>query len=194
MDWQPRNLKNDIVTLLPLLQEDFEQLYRVASDRLIWEQHPSSDRYQRPVFEAFFAEAMTSGTAFAIMDTLTGKMIGSTRYYDYSPSENSVAVGYTFLARDHWGGKYNAAVKQLMLDYAFHFVEKVIFHVGATNLRSQTAVLRLGAVKSKEFYTDGPTGQRLSYEFALNKDEWTRHRGTGSFTVSGNNDPGNEAT
>ena len=41
MNLQPI-LENENVKLLPLQEDDFEVLYQVASDPLIWEQHPLS--------------------------------------------------------------------------------------------------------------------------------------------------------
>ena len=146
MDIQPSYLVNDIVELVPLKQSDFEELYAVASDPLIWEQHPNPDRYKKEVFEVYFKGAISSGGAFLIMDASTNEIFGCTRFYDFNETEKSVLIGYTFFARSCWGRGINHAVKHLMLDYAFQFVDKVIFHVGANNIRSQKAMEKLGAV------------------------------------------------
>ena len=126
-------------------------LFAVASDSLIWEQHPARNRYQEPVFQEFFEAAIASGGALLLEDALTGAVIGSSRFADYSPEESEVEIGWTFLARTHWGGNYNAAVKKLMLEHAFRAVDSVVFKVGLQNIRSQKAVLKLGAV------LEGPT-------------------------------------
>ena len=149
MNLQP-TLHNEVVLLRPLRPDDFEPLYAVASDPLIWEQHPNPTRYQRPVFETFFAGALASGGAFLILDAATRQPIGSTRYYDYDPAARTVHVGYTFLGRSHWGGPWNRAAKALLLDHAFQFVDEVHFHVGASNRRSQRAMEKLGAGKIDE--------------------------------------------
>lgn len=166
INWQPAHLEDGVVKLVPLTANDFNQLYRVAADPLIWEQHPSPDRYKEDVFREFFNGAMESGTAFLIVDKDSAAVIGSTRYYDYK--EDSVAIGFTFFAREFWGGKYNKAVKKLMIDYAFEFVGKVIFHIGPKNLRSQIATGRLGAVKTGEVVVNG----RESVELTLDKKSW----------------------
>ncbi|HYC27388.1 MAG TPA: GNAT family N-acetyltransferase [Chitinophagaceae bacterium] len=167
INWQPAHLEDGLVKLVPLAADDFDRLYRVAADPLIWEQHPSSDRYKENVFRGFFNGAVESKAAFLIVDKASGEVIGSTRYYDQK--EDSVAIGFTFLAKEYWGGRYNKAVKKLMIDYAFGFVSKVIFHIGATNLRSQIATGRLGAVKTGEFFTEDGNGRRLSFEFTLER-------------------------
>lgn len=143
-------LQNEFVKAEPLKESDFERLYAVASDPLIWEQHPNPDRYKREAFLTFFQGAMESGGAFLVSDSQTGQAIGSSRFYDYNVGNSSVAIGYTFFARSHWGTTYNRALKTLMLRYAFNFVENVNFHIGATNIRSQKAIEKLGAKKVGE--------------------------------------------
>lgn len=143
--FQP-TLVGQSLSLRPLLETDFEGLYKVASDPLVWEQHPEPDRCERPVFERFFQKAMESGGALAAVQNSSGRLVGSSRYYELDPEGRSVAIGYTFLARDLWGGVSNREMKRLMLRHAFHWVDVVWFHVGAGNLRSRKAMEKLGAV------------------------------------------------
>lgn len=160
-------LENEFVKIRPLKQSDFEELYVVASDPLIWEQHPNPDRYKRAVFETFFKGAIESGGAFIIFDKQTNEVIGSSRYYDYDEKNKSILIGYTFFARNHWGGKYNSSVKQLMIQHAFQFVDTVIFHIGANNIRSQKAIERIGANKIGELeveYYGEPSKLNFVYE------------------------------
>src|ERR1044071_1565272 len=145
-DWQPI-LRGDLLELRPLRAEDYARLFAVAADPLIWEQHPNSDRYKEEVFGVFFREAMESGGALVALDSKTGQIIGSSRFYGYNPDTSEVEIGWTFLARSHWGGVYNGEMKRLMLSHAFQFVDNVIFMVGSTNLRSQRAVEKIGGVR-----------------------------------------------
>lgn len=150
-DLQPNHLKNNLISLSPLQENDFEELYVVANDELLWEQHPNKLRYQRDVFQNFFEGAMLSGGAFLIRDSKTNEVVGSSRFYDYNEIENSILIGYTFIGRKFWGTNYNKSLKKLMLDYAFQHVNKVYFHIGAFNIRSQKAIEKIGAVKVDEF-------------------------------------------
>lgn len=150
-DLQPNHLKNNLISLSPLQENDFEELYTVANDELLWEQHPNKLRYQRAVFQNFFEGAMLSGGAFLIRDNKTNKVVGSSRFYDYNEIEKSILIGYTFIGRKFWGNDYNKSLKKLMLDYAFEHVNKVYFHFGAFNIRSQKAIEKIGAVKIDEF-------------------------------------------
>jgi RimJ/RimL family protein N-acetyltransferase len=148
---QPENLQNELIKLVPLQVNDFEELYQVASDELIWEQHPNKMRFERAVFQNYFEGAIQSKGAFFIRDSSSNQPIGSTRFYDYDQNDSSVLIGYTFIGRQFWGKGYNKALKKLMLDYAFQFVDKVYFHIGAQNIRSQKAIEKIGATKVDEF-------------------------------------------
>jgi RimJ/RimL family protein N-acetyltransferase len=141
------HLAGDLLQLRPLRPDDWESLFRVASDPLIWEQHPASDRYQEEVFKEFFREALESGGALVVIDRQTQEIIGSSRYFGFEPTKKEIEIGWTFLARSHWGGKYNGELKRLMLDHAFRFVESVVFLIGPTNLRSQKAVEKIGGAR-----------------------------------------------
>ena len=149
MNLQPIHLHSELVSLRPLTATDFESLYEVASDPLIWEQHPNPDRYKRDVFQNYFKGAVESGGAFIILNQHE-QVIGSTRFYDYDPAKSEIKIGYTFFARSCWGQDFNRSSKLLMLSYAFEFVNRVLFHVGASNIRSQKAMEKLGAIKIGE--------------------------------------------
>ena len=156
-------LQGDLVLLRPLAPEDFDALYAVASDPMIWEQHPASDRYKEDQFKAFFAEALQSGGAFIAIDRTDGRVIGSSRFHGYDAQRSEIEIGWTFLARSHWGGRYNGEMKRLMLEHAFRFVDCVIFLVGVHNLRSQRAVERIGAVRTG-LRPDNGGRERVVYE------------------------------
>jgi N-acetyltransferase len=141
-------LKGELVELRPLRPEDFDALYAVASDPLIWEQHPNRDRYQEEIFKEFFREAMESGGALIAIDAKDGRVIGSSRFHGYDEANSEIEIGWTFLARSHWGGAYNGEMKKLMLRHAFRFVKSVIFVIGPQNLRSQRAVEKIGGVRA----------------------------------------------
>ncbi|QDW27856.1 GNAT family N-acetyltransferase [Pedobacter sp. KBS0701] len=171
-DLQP-TLENDLIKVVPLKESDFEALFAVASDPLIWEQHPNRDRYKRDVFENFFKGAMESKGAFIVYEKETNKIAGSSRYYELDEEDSSVAIGYTFIAREFWGKGHNKALKTLMLDYAFQFVDKVILHIGAMNFRSQKASEKLGAIKISEIevaYYGEPV--KWNFVYQIDKVNW----------------------
>ncbi len=139
-------LVESLIELRPLRPEDWEDLYAVASDPLIWEQHPDNERYKEDVFREFFREALESGGALVAIDRRDGRIIGSSRYAEYDEARSEIEIGWTFLARSHWGGRYNGEMKRLMLDHAFRFVDSVVFLIGPKNVRSQRAIQKVGGV------------------------------------------------
>lgn len=172
IEMQP-TLENELVTAQPLNEDDFERLFKVASDPMIWEQHPNRERYKKDVFKTFFEGAIESKGAFLVFDKSTKKAIGSSRYYDFDKEKSSVTIGYTFLAKDHWGTKYNHALKTIMLNHAFEYVETVYFHVGAENIRSQKAMLKLGAVKHGEIEMRYHGEEiKLNFIYKIDKEMW----------------------
>jgi N-acetyltransferase len=141
-------LSNNLVTASPLEQAHFDDLFAAANDVLIWEQHPNPNRYQLKEFTTYFEGAMQSKGAFLVQDCNTKQVIGCSRFYEGQfNSADIVMIGYTFFIRACWGLGYNQALKKLMLDYAFGFVDAVYFHVGEHNIRSQKAMERLAAIK-----------------------------------------------
>ena len=166
-------LQDARVILRPLVEGDFEALYAVAADPAVWAQHPNKDRWQEPVFRRFFEGAMNSQGAFLIVDAQTEAVLGSTRYYDYDEADNSVFMGYTFFGTHTWGTGINKAVKTLMLNYVFQFVDQVYFHIGSTNLRSQQAISKFHAQKIGEeeiAYVGEPS--RWNFKYRIKKEDW----------------------
>ena len=153
-DLQP-TLRGDLLELRPLRADDFDALFAAAADPLIWEQHPESDRYTSEKFRRYFEGAMQSGGAFAVRDLETGEIIGSTRFHGYEPVAREIEIGWTFLARSHWGGAYNQEMKRLLLEHAFRFVDRVVFLVGPANIRSQRAVEKIGGTRAGTRVSDG---------------------------------------
>ena len=146
-DYQP-TLENALVALRPLQASDYDALYAVACDPLIWEQHPDKTRCEPAGFRAFFEQALASGGALLAQDAQSRRVIGSSRFHGYDADRDEVEIGWTFLARSHWGGRYNGAMKRLMLDHAFRFVNRVVFVIDPSNHRSQRAVEKIGGLRA----------------------------------------------
>jgi len=160
-------LRGERLDVRPLTADDWQALYAVASDSLIWEQHPARNRYELEVFRGFFDEALASGGALVVIDRANGLVIGSSRFHGYDEAKSEVEIGWTFLARLYWGGVYNGELKRLMLTHAFRFVDSVIFIIAAKNMRSQRAVAKLGALLTDDV-AEGRGENRLV--FRLTKD------------------------
>jgi len=142
-DFQP-TLHGELLDLRPARPEDFDALFAVASDKEIWAIHPAHDRWQEPVFRAFLDGAFADEGGLVAIERTSGQIVGFSRYSMERCEPGEVEIGWTFLARRLWGGRYNAAMKRPMLAHAFRFVDTVIFRIGETNLRSRRAMEKIG--------------------------------------------------
>ena len=166
VDVFPKPINTQHFSLEGLAESHFESLYEVASDPLIWTQHPESNRWQRDVFSVFFANGLANDLGcFVIRERLTQEVVGSTRYYGYDENDRCVRIGFTFLARKHWGTFANREIKDAMLERAFRLCESVLFDIGPENRRSITAVEKLGGVYS---HTESP----IKAVYVLKSSQW----------------------
>jgi RimJ/RimL family protein N-acetyltransferase len=162
MDLQP-TLSGPTVTLRPIRPEDFEGLYAVASDPELWTLHPASDRFERPKFRSYFDVELMRGGGLAIAERVTGRLIGGSCYSLDGRAAGEVEIGWTFLARDHWGGATNREIKRLMIRYALQSFERVVFRVAETNLRSRAALEKIGAVLTDRTETANVGGRAVTH-------------------------------
>lgn len=167
MDRQPV-LAGDRLTLRPLTRDDWEALFAVACDREIWAGHPSHDRWDEPVFRAFFDEGLASGGALAIVDISSGRIVGSSRYgQPEADMPGEIEIGWSFLARSYWGGGYNAEFKRLMLAHALGHFERVIFQVGTDNVISRKAMANIGGIltdRTRSYERGGAMVEHVIFE------------------------------
>lgn len=176
LNLQPKNLTNYAVKLVPLQELDFERLFVVAQDPLIWEQHPNPNRYLLEDFKKYFEGAMLSNGAFVAFDAISNQVVGCTRFYDLNAETKSIKIGYTFISRKFWGTNFNKNMKSLMINYAFEKLENVIFEIGANNFRSQKAIEKIGATKigeqTIEYYGEKP---KMNFIYKVIKYKNTQH-------------------
>jgi RimJ/RimL family protein N-acetyltransferase len=169
----PDTLENSILKLKALREEDFEDLLQVASDPAIWAEHPIKDRYKREVFRSYFDQAMLSNAAFLIIDITSDKIIGCTILHNFDVEESSIAIGFTFLARDYWGRAFNIASKKILINYVFQFVNKVYFLVGTENIRPQITLKKLRAKLDRQ--VDYKHGDQIirQFKYVISRNDWT---------------------
>lgn len=165
------DLLGHLTTLSPMRPDDWDALYAAASDPAIWALHPTPTRYREEEFRAYFQSGLDGGGALVIRDRATGAVIGSTRYHGHDPDLREIEIGWTFLTRRYWGGRYNREVKRLMIGHAFTFVDKAIFWVGVENLRSRAAMEKIGGVLRPGMVDRGTGGLHVVYEIA-NRPGW----------------------
>ena len=165
LDRQPV-LEGARLLLRPLRADDWDALFAVARDPQLWAIHPQHDRWQEPVFRQFFADALARGGALAVIERASGRIIGSSQFK--AEANDAVEIGWTFLAREFWGGSYNRELKRLMVAHALRSVAQVEFRVGECNLRSQRALEKIGARLTDRFdMVDTPSGPMRHVIYAI---------------------------
>ncbi|GMN89996.1 GNAT family N-acetyltransferase [Francisella sciaenopsi] len=164
-----KSLSSENIKLQIMTSRDFDRLYNIAKDPEIWAQHNDKSRSQVDGFKKYFDDGLKNPQNCYLI-FYNDKLVGSTRYYEYDYIKKSIKVGYTFYAKQCWGTELNKKVKKLMLDYAFNFIENVLFDVWYKNIRSQKAVTKLGA----KLYENDTSRERVV--FVLNKIDWEELR------------------
>ncbi|MCJ2183905.1 GNAT family N-acetyltransferase [Novosphingobium sp. 1949] len=157
------------LTLRPLTEADWEAFRAIASDPLVWAQHPSHDRWQPEILRAYFEAALERGGALAIIERASGALIGSSQF---GPAEldcpGELEMGWSFLARTHWGQGYNREFKALMIGHALHHYSRVVFQVGSENTLSRRAMANIGATltdRTRTYERSGAMVTHVIYEF-----------------------------
>ena len=164
-------LKGETISLRPIHESDFNGLFDCASDEKLWEGHPSKNRYKETEFKKWFVSAIESD-AIVILYKLTNKIIGSSKFYVVDSDPDDISIGFTFIARQYWGGKTNYELKKLMLAYAFKYFNVVWFHIAPSNIRSQKATQKIGGVFSHEISAN-ISGKKIPYMFfKIEKANW----------------------
>lgn len=169
-DFQPR-LAGHGLSLRPLSENDRAGLTEAAADPAIWAGHPARNRYEPRVFAGYFDLLLASGRALSIAEK-SGRIIGTSSYYVARDGRDALAIGFTFLTRDHWGGGANFSLKRLMLGHIFAARDQAWFHIDPTNIRSQTATERLGAKFIEEAELDLGTGPARWMCYRLHRADW----------------------
>ena len=146
-------LENSRVRLRPLETTDFEPLKAVAFDPTIW-RFTVTRADDAVSLAAYLAAAVHDRQAgrrypFAIIDRATGQIVGSTSYYNFSPEDQRLSIGYSWLGTDFQRSGLNRAAKHLLLCHAFETLdcERVELETDSRNLQSQQAMRRMGATE-----------------------------------------------
>ncbi|CAH1057486.1 hypothetical protein PAECIP111894_03644 [Paenibacillus pseudetheri] len=152
---QPRNsiLEGNTVKLVPMDESHVEGLARVLRNPNIWEftwrKITSDEQVQDLITTAFANQNNESQIPFVIIEKATGQIVGTTRIMHPDLVHLHAEIGCTWISPEYWRTSVNTEAKSLLLHYCFEELKliRVEFTVVKTNLRSQRAVERLGAVK-----------------------------------------------
>ncbi len=161
-EFQP-TLKGELVTMRPYSDLDWAALLSVASDTLIWEQHPIHRNWSEAVFRKSIEDALGEHGSLVATETATGRIIGHSRYSTRYVQSGELEIGWSFLARRYWGGRWNREMKRLMIAHALADWPMAVFRIGEHNLRSRLALERLGGRLLERDYEVWFEGQSLRH-------------------------------
>ncbi len=169
--FQP-TIRNETISVRPIIEGDYDGLFAIVSDKIMWEGHPSKDRYKAAEFKKWFKGAMDSGATIVVIDNSKNRLIGSSRFYIEDSEPDDISIGFTFIARQYWGGKMNYQLKKLMLTYAFEHFSIVWFHISPSNIRSQKATEKIGGVftQTMDSNINGKSEPWMFYK--IEKSDW----------------------
>ncbi len=180
--WATPTLEGRHVSLSPLDAAHADGLRAAAADGALWTLRYTSVPGPAPgETEAYIAEALTqrdagSSLPFVVRDP-AGDIVGSTRFYDIDRNIPRVSIGYTWYAGRTQRTGLNTEAKLLLVDHAFAAwnCEAVVFETSHENIRSQTAILRLGArrdgvLRAHRRHRDGTL--RDTHVFSILRHEW----------------------
>jgi RimJ/RimL family protein N-acetyltransferase len=136
-------LRGRLVSMRPVELDDWDALWQVGCNRQVWEGLPHLELHLEEQFRNYFERGL--GAALVVATREAGRVIGWSRFSSEFVGPGEIEIGWTFLGRAYWGGEYNSEMKQLMLAHAFRFVDRVIFRIRETNLRSRRAIEKIGA-------------------------------------------------
>jgi RimJ/RimL family protein N-acetyltransferase len=146
-------IDGDFVRLEPLSMSHHHGFCEVGLDEDLWRLTVGTvrnpDEMQRYIDEALMQRAAGSALPFAIIDKLSGRIAGSTRFGNIDSLNRRVEIGWTWVGKEWQRTAVNSETKYQLLRYAFETLEcvRVEFKTDSLNLRSRTALLRIGATE-----------------------------------------------
>ncbi|MEW9700313.1 GNAT family N-acetyltransferase [Paenibacillus sp. SI8] len=152
MNIQPLTLEGTQVTLMPLQESHISELTKAANDPLIWAYMtplPQKQDVQRFVRQALEEQQSGLGLPFSVYDKGSERIVGSTRLFEISTAHRQLEIGHTWYHPTVWRTRINTECKYLLLRHCFETLGtvRVQLKTDLRNVRSQTAIARLGAVQ-----------------------------------------------
>ena len=173
-------LSSNGIILKPLMLTHANDLAEACQDGELWKINETSVPEPDKVIDYInTAHSMPDRQAFAVINQLTGKAIGSTSFHDILPLVKRLEIGYTWYAKSYWQTHVNTTCKLMLLTYIFETLEyeTVGWRTDIGNHRSQAAIERLGAkkdgvIRGNRVCRDGIISDTVMY--SLVKSEWPK--------------------
>jgi RimJ/RimL family protein N-acetyltransferase len=177
----PITLTGSHIRLEPMRPSHAPALLEAGRDEAIWTWMPArpmtAETMDRWLEQAMHAESQGREYPFVVVRLEDDRVIGSTRYLDVQEDDRTVEIGWTWYARDAWGGVVNPEAKYLLMCHAFDDWRaiRVALKTDINNLRSQAAIKKLGAryegtLRNQRIRPDG--SYRDTVIFSVVESEW----------------------
>ncbi|KOV82038.1 GNAT family N-acetyltransferase [Nocardia sp. NRRL S-836] len=169
------------VRLEPLSLSHAEGLFEVTRDPDLWTWLLSSRPRDVEEMRRWVAAAIGSREAYAQIEVASGRVVGTTSFYEVVPEHRRLVIGYTIVGSEWHGTAINPEAKLLLLTEAFENrgAVRVGWYTDAANVRSQRAIEKLGAVRDGVLRanTTRPDGsQRDTVVYSMLAGEWPAAR------------------
>ena len=182
---EPTTLSARGITLVPLDASHEAGLRAAAADGALWNIRvtsvPEPEQTLKYIEDALQMRADGNRFAFAVTNTASGEVLGTTSYHDIIPAARRVEIGYTWYAQRVQRSHVNTTCKLLMLQHAFDTLAcKVVgWRTDNFNFASQAAIERLGAkkdgvIRGHAMRRDGTIRDTVMY--SLRAGEWPEAR------------------
>ena len=175
-------LVGERVTLRLIQPEDADELARVVGDpaRFGWTAGTPTDPESARRWITDALADTDQRIAYAVIDNIDGRLVGSTSFYEIDPASRSVAIGYTFYSERVQGTTVNPTAKYLLLQHAFAEcgAVRLVWHTHENNAQSRAAIAKLGAqfeglLRKHRRFGDG---WRTTAQYAMTDDDWPHAR------------------
>lgn len=175
---KPIRLSDNGITLEALTMAHAPDLSEACKDGKLWETVytfvPNPKQMAEYIDEA---NETSDRVAFAVINEMTGKAIGSTSFYRVMSKIKRLEIGYTWYAKSYWRSHVNTTCKLMLLTHAFEDLEylTVGWRTDIINAQSQRAIERLGAkkdgvIRGDRIRQDGTITDTVVYSMTV--DEW----------------------
>jgi len=177
----PVTLEGAHVRLEPLAKAHLEGLARVGLDEELWRWIPvpvrTAEEMGAYIDTALEEQERGVSLPFALIEKVTGRAIGSTRYGNIDRTHHRVEIGWTWVAREWQRTAVNTEAKHLLLKHAFETLGciRVELKTDSSNEKSRAAIPRIGAREEGIFrnHMNTESGRiRHSVYFSILDSEW----------------------
>ena len=178
---EPISLSARGITLVPLGLDHVAGLQAAAADGELWQLRitsvPEPENTRKYIEDALSMRDAGNRFAFAVTDTATGKVLGSSSYHDILSAVKRVEIGYTWYGKSSQRSHVNTTAKLLLMTHAFETLgcHVVGWRTDNFNFASQAAIERLGAkkdgvIRGHALRRDGTIRDTVMY--SLRSGEW----------------------